>query len=906
MKNGELERQLSIVAGILSISLVWIFIYQRLLVPRVDSIDGTIIQLVFIILPLAVLYIVFLGILFSALMQKIFKGIKQTDYFLHFKISIILILTLSVSSLVSMLELHHEKELGQYSAGILATDKINRFQNIIRNAEIATRSLELLVKSEGGTLANFDEIAHIILQSSPGITNLQLAKDGIITNIYPLSGNEAAIGHNLLVDPERNKEAVEAVKDNKITLAGPFNLIQGGKAVIARNPVMMDNKFWGFTSALLLLDSLLDNSTIPGLTHLGYNWTLTRLLPDTGMVNQFAGNLNINTHSSINIEFAVPNATWRLEMIPKEGWISTKTIWAHSALMMLLISLFIYFVYITLNQPLIKRQLMRKRSRQLIEEKLLLSQTQELANTGSWRLDLKSGFFTASKEFYQIYHISPGSAASPPYFYDAIHPDDAVKISNIQTKLLSGRAHEVEFRLLFGDEVSWIKETAMLQRDHSNTPVGIIGACQNITTQKRIEQTLKISEERFELALSGADLGFWDANLVTGEAKYNERWFEILGYKTHELEPTVQQFESLLHPDDVKVSRHNMMQHIIGKTSRYSADLRIRGKSGDWLWIQSVGKIVERDAEGQPVRVCGTLRDISDQKQIEQRLRLLSVAIENNPVATMMTSKDGIIEYVNPKFEQVTGFSEAEVVGQKPNLMSAGETDPKIYENLWQHLNNKQAWSGELWNKNKKGDQVLESIQISPVLNENSEVVNYVATKQDITKRRELEETVWKQANFDELTGIANRSYFKELAKTSMQRAKRQESYAVFIYIDLNDFKLINDECGHDAGDEVLKEFSLRLASSVRSTDVVSRIGGDEFAVVVESLNSLVQIDSVIHTIREHTTNLPFKVKTWEGRVIEIPLKASFGSAIYPNDALTIDDLLIAADKSMYNQKRTE
>ena len=904
MGNRDVKREISIFGLVFIIALVWVAIYQNLLVSRVNNMEGDIFRYLALVIPLTTLYVSLITFVVMRVSTYFKKNISLLPLNLNLKLSSVLVFTLIVSSMISLIELEHRQVESKNTATVLANDKINRFQSIIRNAEVTTGSLALLLKSRDGKFSDFDDVARIMLQTSPGITNLQLAKNGIISNIYPLAGNEAAIGHDLLSDPERNKEAIEAVVDQKTTLAGPFNLIQGGKAVIARNLVIIDDEFWGFASALLLLDPLLELSSIPSLADLGYDWSLSRLHPDTGNINQFAGTINTNDQSSIQIEITVPNATWRLEIKPKLSWISSTIIWTHSGFMVLFISVFFYFIYLHLIQPFFLQQLIKKRNRQLIDQKMLLNQSQEISNTGSWKIDFKREQFSASKEFYNIYHIPPAASGNTPYFYEAIHPSDVVKISNIQGKLLAGQMHTVEYRLVVNGELRWVKETAVLQLDRQNNPIGIIGACQDISEQKLIEQTLKTSEERIELALSGAELGSWDVNLLTGDAIYNERWFQILGYEPGELNPSIEQFEGLLHPDDLKLSRQTMIKHFHGAISKYSADLRIKGKSGEWVWIQSVGKVVERDVNGQPVRACGTHRDITTQKLNEQRLRLLSVAIENNPVATMMTSPDAIIEYVNPEFERMTGFSERELKGQNSSLLASGKTDVSTYQELWRCLKSKQPWTGELWNRKKSGELVLEAIQITPVLNDENEIISYVSSYQDITEQRQLEKTVWKQVNCDYITGLANRGYFEELVKIAMQRAKRQESYAAFIYIDLDGFYLINDKYGHEGGNLILKEFGQRLEKCIRATDIAGRVGGDAFALVIEGLASINLIDNVIQGIRTHTLGAPFTINTREGHSVEIELQASFGLAIYPNDALTFDALLLAADKAMYEQKK--
>lgn len=905
MKNKEIRSQFKIYTSVIAFSVIWVAIHTYYFAPFADKFAGDVFDFLIVAFPAAIF--IFCGLALSIFaINKLSKStnLLANNIGIALKVSAAFSISAILTSGFVFTELSRDSIQNQFAAKELATGKIDAFYSIIQSSEIATKSLAMVVKKEKGRIDGFSDFAIDLLNSASGITNLQLAPNGVISDIVPLEGHEAAIGHDLLNDPNRNKEAFEAVRDNKITLAGPFDLIQGGSAVIVRNPVFIDDKFWGFTSALVMLDDLITQSKISELSKSGYQWSLSRVHPNTQNTFTFAGNLSFDSEAAMHIFMQVPNSIWRLDILPVNGWISDFKILISGLLIFVSINLVSLLALIGIRQPQILIGAINKRTKQLADEKLLLNQTQVISKTGSWKLNLLTGAFSASDEFYRIYSLKKQNKFQIPYFYDNVHPGDLHRISNIQSKLLSGFPHDVAFRFIINDEIQWIKETAILQKNKDGVAIGIVGACQDITVRKNNEQIIKNSEERMELTLSGAELGSWDVDLISGTAIYNDRWFEMLGYQPNELASTVAQFESLLHPEDLKLSRKIMVKHLQGELTQYKADLRIRTKSGDWAWVQSTGKVFERNAKGQATRALGIHLDITDRKRIEQRLKTLSLAVENSPVATMMTSSRADIEYVNPKFLELTGYSEDEVIGRNPSFFSSGKTDISVYRQMWKMLNAKKSWSGEIWNKNKNGDQILETVSITPVLNDRNELVNFVAVKQDITKKRELEEIIWRQANYDALTGLSNRTHFKEHAEDAIERSKRQKTLVLFLFMDLNDFKLVNDQYGHDAGDRLLEEFSKRIQKAVRTTDAVSRVGGDEFAVVIENIPSIDQIESIIKEMEFKLINKDFAVKVLSEKLVKLKINVSIGASVYPRDGLLFEDLMKSADHAMYANKR--
>lgn len=220
-------------------------------------------------------------------------------------------------------ELH--VEVRRSETKLIAQGYAQRIQERLQTALVSTHILGSMVKQSRGDLPNFDENAAELLTLFPSVSALQLAPDGVIREIYPLAGNEAAIGHDLLADRKRNREAAAAVTTRQLTLAGPFKLVQGGMGTVGRLPVFLANErgetyFWGFAIALIRIPNLLDASGINGLARSGYQYELWRLHPDTDQKEAFARS-GTAPENPVEYVFTVPNGRWVLALAPENGWL---------------------------------------------------------------------------------------------------------------------------------------------------------------------------------------------------------------------------------------------------------------------------------------------------------------------------------------------------------------------------------------------------------------------------------------------------------------------------------------------------------------------------------------------------------------------------------------------------------
>jgi len=289
--------------------------------------------------------------------------------------------------------------------------------------------------------------------------------------------------------------------------------------------------------------------------------------------------------------------------------------------------------------------------------------------------------------------------------------------------------------------------------------------------------------------------------------------------------------------------------------------------------------------------------DVSERKQAEEKIRTLYQAIEQSPVSVMITDINANIEYVNSTFEQNTGYLSAEVIGQNPRILKSGKEPEQFYHEMWQTITSGKAWWGEVMNRKKNGELYWENAHIAPVLDESGSIRNYLAVKEDITLRKQQEETILHQAHHDALTDLPNRFLSLDRLSQLISEAQRSHKLVTVLFIDLDDFKKINDTLGHDAGDKLLIEAAARLRSGVRDGDTVGRLGGDEFIVLLGGLSDVTDARPVVENLLSRFRDA-FRI---DGR--ELMITASVGVSVYPNDGDNPSKLLRNADSAMYHSK---
>jgi PAS domain S-box-containing protein len=256
------------------------------------------------------------------------------------------------------------------------------------------------------------------------------------------------------------------------------------------------------------------------------------------------------------------------------------------------------------------------------------------------------------------------------------------------------------------------------------------------------ERTAELSEneERFSLAVKAAGGGLWDLEPQSGKTWYSERFKELLGYSGNDSEDAFPGWEQSLHPDDHDIIVAKLQDHLDNRTP-FNEVIRLRCKSGEYRWYRTMGQALWDDS-GQAYRMAGSIVDITEGRNAQEQVRKLSRATENSPASVVITSKDGTIEYVNPTFCEVTGYSAEEAIGNNPRVLKSGDLSESFYKNMWQTILSGKTWRGDFINRKKNGEEFWESASISPIKNSEGEITHFVAVKQDITERKKAEEEI--------------------------------------------------------------------------------------------------------------------------------------------------------------------
>ncbi|MCU7796643.1 MAG: EAL domain-containing protein [Candidatus Thiodiazotropha sp. (ex Myrtea spinifera)] len=419
-----------------------------------------------------------------------------------------------------------------------------------------------------------------------------------------------------------------------------------------------------------------------------------------------------------------------------------------------------------------------------------------------------------------------------------------------------------------------------------------------LTKVGRVIANRKQAEDQLQLLLDTTAEGIYGIDIQGNTTFVNPAASRMLGFRQDEL--INRENHELIHHTHSDGSRYpaaecHIMKVLQGGTLKTVQDEVFWRKDGSSFPVEYSSSPIYRDKK--VVGAVVSFRDISARKHDEKRIRTLLQAVEQSPVSVVMTDTKGDIEYVNHAFEEATGYKATEVIGQNPRILKSEYTPPAYFQDLWEAIISGHSWQGELQNRRKNGTLFWERAYIAPVLDESGTTTHYLAVKEDITLQKQQEEKIIHQANYDSLTDLPNRFLTLDRLSQLIKEAQRKNDLAAVLFLDLDDFKKINDSMSHEVGDKLLIQAAKRLQESVRTEDTVSRLGGDEFIVLLGSLSTTEDV----YPIAEKLLSSFRETFLLDGR--ELILTASIGIAIYPNDGDDPAELLRNADTAMYQSK---
>ena len=417
--------------------------------------------------------------------------------------------------------------------------------------------------------------------------------------------------------------------------------------------------------------------------------------------------------------------------------------------------------------------------------------------------------------------------------------------------------------------------------------------------RKQAISALQKSEERWQFALEGAGDGVWDWDVTTDTVWFSKQFKKMIGYAEHEIGTRLDEWSSRVHPKDMPRVMVDLHAHLDGHTKSYINEHRMRCKDGSYKWILDRGMVIKSDAAGKPMRLVGVYTDITDRKLAEKKLKLSATVFSHAREGIMITDASWSIVDVNNTYTEITGYSREELIGQTPNMFKSDKQSPEFFEDMWQTVDTKGYWKGEIWNQRKNGEIFAELKTISAVHDEHGITTHYVALGNDITLIKNHQQQLEHIAHYDLLTNLPNRTLLADrLSQAMLQCGRKMQSLAV-VFLDLDHFKEINDTHGHDVGDELLIAISQRMKRVLREGDTLARFGGDEFVAVLVGLSKAEDYEPVLERF----------LLAASGPMIvgddTLKISASIGVTLYPQDNADADQLVRHADQAMYVAKES-
>lgn len=572
----------------------------------------------------------------------------------------------------------------------------------------------------------------------------------------------------------------------------------------------------------------------------------------------------------------------------------------------------------------------KKAEEALWKSNALFSQSEAMGNMGHWTWDLvEDKLISCSDQFARIYEMTVPEALdyfiSSSKVIDQIHPDDKERfrqIANFYGKQYKGL--DIEYRLMtFSGNTRYIYERSELVLDNDGAPSQSFGTVLDITERKQSEKKLQKSKERLEIEIEDrkntetelrasqqqlksacelAKLGYWEWDEVRDcSTYYSDDLFKILDIDPEIIvdgEVAGHEDRKHIHPEDLE-HYHRISTFSAGKVDRFDIEYRAVRLNGDITFLREIGQAIKNDS-GEIIRSFGIVLDNTDRikvgatlRQSENRLRSL---VSSSPVCILEIDLDGKLVSMNPSGLKMMGVeNESEILG----LNYLDIPTSKDRERVSVLMDNAKRGRGSIFEfSSAGGNGILHFLSsFEPINDEDDSIVRLMGVMQDITERKKNEEKLSYQASHDALTGLINRAEFEQRANRLLSTIQKDKSEHAMCFLDLDQFKIINDTCGHIAGDELLRQLGMLLRNTVRKRDTLARLGGDEFGVLMElcPLDQAHRVaDAVLDAIKGHQF-------TWEGETFRIGV--SIGLVAITEATGSYTDLFKQADAACYLAK---
>ncbi|EPJ52150.1 MAG: PAS:GGDEF protein [Osedax symbiont Rs2] len=860
-------------------------------------------------------------------------------------IQLVFIFSIAVS-IITIGYVHHY----QQQQRLLAVEKISgSYAHLIRSrinqALSVTLPLASLIRTQQGRTAGFSQLATDLLVSYPGVTALQLAPDGIIQYVVPAAGHEDVIGHNLLSSPYLNKEAFAARNSGKLTLAGPFDLAQDGYAAIGRLPVYLhppsgDENFWGFVTVSIRFPQVLESLKMPALSKAGFAYQLSRIQPESGEIQIFSKSAESISENVVTREVRVANSTWTLTMSPVHTWLNDISIILMSLIGVVIITLATFSAILLLRikgNPQSHKSQISDRIESLDSNLKRLNLALGSARQGWFELNTLSGELLISDGFVKLLGYDPSShATNLKKWLQSIHPNDRKSVFNLYKEcLVTGSTFELEYKIKTADE-NWIwlhSVGEFINWDKHNNPIHCTGIHTDISQRKRIEFRDHARNAVLESLLRGTSLRDLLQQIATfieqekpgalcsillanaqgtklhsgvsltlpdyfikaidgtkigegvgscGTAAFTKKRVIVENIQTH---PYWQRAKGLAAKAQLAAC---WSEPIIGSQNQLLGTFAIYQRKPSTP-TEDDFKLLEFAVQ---LSVIAIERYLADEKQ-----RLSSRVFSHTNEGIYITDVTRVFIDVNPAFESLTGYNRSEVLGQQTSILRSDKNTAVFFEAMWLQLIEQGHWQGEIWGTKKDGQHFAARLSMSTLTNDDGVTLQYVCIFSDVTQSKQQQQRLELMAHYDVLTQLPNRTLLAERFASAIAHSKKTDTLLAVCFLDMDNFKPVNDSYGHEIGDQLLIAVAQRIKTIIPDQDTASRQGGDEFVLLLGDIQSAQHCDEQLHQIH-YTLAQPYQIC---GHTFNISV--SIGVTIYPDDNADLDTLLRHADYSMYQAK---
>jgi diguanylate cyclase (GGDEF)-like protein/PAS domain S-box-containing protein len=515
-----------------------------------------------------------------------------------------------------------------------------------------------------------------------------------------------------------------------------------------------------------------------------------------------------------------------------------------------------------------------------------------------YRTDASGRIMRASQSVMKLLGVTPEEIQGRPladFYFEPQDRDDFVERMAASNGALTG--YESRLRHQDGHEV-WVLTNAQYLRDASGGIIGVEGTTRDNTEHRRMVEALRCSEARLTgliealpdaVFLKDSD-GRWQVVNSAGLQLFRLMGEDWLGKDSQQI--------AAMRPDLTK----EMLQCRVSDQAAWQAQGATRdeervldgeGQERHWEFL----KLPMFNPDGSRRALVVVARDLTEQRRVEENLRLAAQVFENSGEAiTIMDAQKRVVS-INRAFSEMTGYPPEEILGRKPAMLASDLHDAEFYQRLWHGLRESGYWQGEIWNRRKTGEVYPEWLGISMLRGADGAVTHYVAISSDISERKASEARIEFLAHHDPLTDLPNRLLLRDRLERAIVQGERAGTRVALLFIDLDRFKTVNDSLGHPVGDRLLREAAQRLRNCVRDMDTVSRQGGDEFLVVLTDMKD----SDAVTQVAEHilaAMAVPFSL---DGH--DVAISCSVGVAVCPEDGRDFDELLKKSDIAMYHAK---